>query len=168
SHRHFAGPGFGVDFDFATRRSVLHGVVEQVLQDFAQEARIGANRRKIRRNVSFDDDAFALCAEQSGLGAQVNHVSDAYGAKLNLELSSFDAGELCGMVANNFQKAAVVLVIFEGTAEEGFGEALNRRERSLEFVRDVGDEILAHAFEAAQLGNVMQYDDGTGRFFANS
>ena len=46
--------------------------------------------------------------------------------------------------------------VFERAAQQGFGIAANGRERSAEFVGDVGDKIAAHAFEAFDPGDVMQ------------
>ncbi len=68
------------------------------------------------------------------------------------------------MFENNLNEAAAVFRIVHGAAEERFRESLNSRERRLELVRDIGDEIAADSFQAAQLGDVMQHEDGSGRF----
>ena len=72
--------------------------------------------------------------------------------------------ETNGVIADDFQEAAIVFGIVEGAGEQGFGEALNGGERRFEFVGDVGDEILAHAFQAAEFGDIVKHDDGSGRF----
>ncbi len=54
------------------------------------------------------------------------------------------------MLENNFQKAFAVLRVVDRAGQQGFGKTLDRRERSFEFVRNIGDEIAAHPFESAQ------------------
>ncbi len=64
------------------------------------------------------------------------------------------------MVADDFEKPAVVAWIFESAGKERLGKTLDRREGRLELMRDVGDEIVPHALEPAQLGHIVQYDNG--------
>ena len=47
--------------------------------------------------------------------------------------------------------------------EQRFDVAPHRRERCAQLVRDVGHEVPAYAIGAAQLGDVVQHDDGAGR-----
>ena len=68
------------------------------------------------------------------------------------------------MIADDFQEAAIVFGIIESASEQRFGKALDGGERRFEFVRDVGDEILAHALEAAEFGDIVKHDDGAGGF----
>src|SRR5712691_4383744 len=65
---------------------------------------------------------------------------------------------------DDFEKAPAMLRIVHGAGEQGFREALNGGERGAKFVGNVGDEIAAHAFELAQLGDVVKHDDGAGSF----
>ena len=50
--------------------------------------------------------------------------------------------------------------ILQRAIEQRFGVAANGGERRAQFVRDVGDEILAHALQTLQFGDVVQ--DGEG------
>ena len=98
----------------------------------------------------------------------------ADGRKFHFQFSRFDAGEFeeivgeagetHGVIADDFQEAAIVFGIVQRACEQCFGEALDGGERRFEFVRNVGDEILTHALEAAQFGDVVKNDDGAGRF----
>ena len=68
------------------------------------------------------------------------------------------------MIADDFEKSPVVAWIFDCAGEQRFRETLNRGERRLEFVRDVGDKILPHALQSAQFGDVVKHNDRAGRF----
>ena len=61
-----------------------------------------------------------------------------------------------GLVANNFQEAAIIFLVFERATEQSFGESLNGGERSFELVRNIGDEILSNALQAAQLADIVE------------
>ena len=166
--------GGGGDGDVAARRSVLDGVVEQILQHVAEESGIAANGGKLRRDGDFQSDFLAVGFQQSGFGAGFDEFEQADGGKFQFQFSGFDAGEFQeivgearqahGMIANDFQEAAIVFGIVESASEQRFGKSLDGGERRFEFVRDVGDEILAHALEAAEFGDIVKHDDGSGRF----
>src|SRR5713226_4673160 len=68
------------------------------------------------------------------------------------------------MLEDNFEKAAAVLRVVDGASEEGFRETLNGGERGLKFVRDVRDKIAADALKLAQVGDVVEHDNGAGGF----
>ena len=61
---------------------------------------------------------------------------------------------------NDFDELPVVLLVLQAAVQQGLGVTLDRRQRRTELVRDVGDEILAHAFQALEVGDVMQNRDG--------
>ena len=50
-----------------------------------------------------------------------------------------------------------------GAVEQGFDEALDRGDRRLELVRDVGHEVAADVFQAAKVGHVVEHDHGADR-----
>ena len=166
----FAGRGRGANVDAAAGGSVLDGIVEQVLQDFVKEAGVAAEGGQRWGNINFKSDLLAAGFEEGGLGAAFDEFGDADGSKFELELAGFDARELekivgetieaGGVVANDFEETAIILRIVEGAGEQSFGEAADGGERRLEFVRDVGDEILADALEATEFGDVVEDDDG--------
>src|SRR6185436_8624810 len=54
------------------------------------------------------------------------------------------------------QELDVVLLVAQRTGEQRLDEALDRGQRRLELVRDVGDEVAADALEAPQVGDVVQ------------
>ena len=117
---------------------------------------------------------FLAGLQQCGFGAAFDQFHETHREKFDLDFSGFDAREFQqivgkarethGVVADDFAGSGVVLGIVERAAEKRFGESLNGGERRLEFVRDVGDEILANSFEPAKFSDVMQHDDGAGRF----
>ena len=49
--------------------------------------------------------------------------------------------------------------VVQRAAQKRFGKSLNRGQRRLEFVRDVGHKIAPHALQPAQLRDVMQHQD---------
>ena len=55
------------------------------------------------------------------------------------------------MLEDDLEEADAILRVFNRAGEQSFGETLNRGERRLEFVRYIGDEIAADAFEFAQI-----------------
>ncbi len=113
--------------------------------------------------------------QQSHFRAAFDQLGQAHGEKFQFELAGFDAGELeqivgqtieAGrMIADDFEEAAIIFRIVQGAGEQGFGEAADGGERRLKFVRNVGDEILADALEAAKFGDVVENDDGARRLY---
>ena len=64
------------------------------------------------------------------------------------------------LLVDPFQEPAVDRVVGEGPVEEGLGIGLDRRQRGLELVRRVGDEVLPHPLEAAEVGDVVEDEHG--------
>src|SRR6266849_5715374 len=140
----FGVAGFGADRNLAARERVLRGVVEQILQDFREAAAIAG-------------DVGHAVEGRDGNGDFL------FGGAM---ARSFHAGfdELRDADAADFEKAPAMLRIVHGAGEQRFREALNGGERGAKFVGNVGDEIAAHAFELAQLGDVVKDHDGAGSF----
>ena len=63
------------------------------------------------------------------------------------------------MLDDDFQKSSAVLRIIHGPGEKSFRKSLNRRQRGAEFVRNVRDEISAHALQLSQIRDVVQHED---------
>src|SRR5277367_2731357 len=170
----FARGGGGGDGDVSARRSVLDGVIEEILQHVAEQGGIAAHGGQLRGDGDLQSDFLAIGFEQSGFGAGFDEFEQADGGEFQFHFSGFDAGELeqvvgeareaHGVIADDFQEAAIVFGIVEGAGEKSFGETLDGGERRLEFVGDVGDEVLADALQAAQFGDVVKDDHGSGRF----
>jgi len=171
----FARSGGGGDGDVAAGRSVLDSIVEEILQHVVEQGGITAHGGKLRRDGDLQSDFLAVGFEERGLGARFDELEQADGGKFDFHFSGFDAGEFeeivgeagetHGVIANDFEEAAIVFGIVESAGEESFGKTLDGGERRLEFVGDVGDKILADALEAAEFGDVMKHDDGSGGLF---
>ncbi len=125
-------------------------------------------------NVHLQRDLFLVGLQQGGFRAALNQLHRSDGEELHFQLPRFDPPELQqvvrqasepgGMFADDFEKSPVVAGIFEGAAQQSFRKALNGRQRRLEFMRNVGDEVLADALQAPEFGDVVQHHDGSGWF----
>src|SRR5580658_1832925 len=80
----FARSGGGGDGDVAAGRSVLDGVVEEILQHVAEQGGIAAHGGKLRRDGDFQSDFLAVGFEQSGFGAGFDELEQADGGKFQL------------------------------------------------------------------------------------
>ena len=67
-----------------------------------------------------------------------------------------DVAEPRGLRQDDFDKAPVVVPVFERAVEQRFGIAADGGERGSQFVRDVGDEIPADTLQAFEFGDVVQ------------
>src|SRR5882757_797536 len=74
-----------------------------------------------------------------------------------------EARESSSMLEDDVEEAAAVLRIVQSSGNQSFSKALNRGERGTEFVRDIGNEIAADAFEFAELGDVVEHKYCPGR-----
>ena len=93
------------------------------------------------------------------------------GAEFELQLSGLDAGELQqvfrqagearGVFADDLDEAAAVGGVLQCAGQKCFGETLDGGQGRAELVRYVGHEILADAFQASQVGDVMQHQNGS-------
>ena len=119
---------------------------------------------------------FAAGFQQRGFRAGLDQFHQPHGEKFHFQLSGLDAREFQQIVGQPRQarsawsrmisrKRRLLLGSSSAPAKQRFRESLNGGERRLEFVRDVGDEILAHALQAAQFGDVVQHHHGAGRLF---
>ncbi len=70
-----------------------------------------------------------------------------------------EAGHAVGILADDFQKLTCGNCVFGSAVEQGFSIALNRSERSAEFVGNVGDEVAAGFLDALGFGEVAKYGD---------
>ena len=94
------------------------------------------------------------------------------GAEFQFEPPGFDARKLQqvlgeprqarGVVANDFDEAAAVGGVVQRAAQQRFRKSLDGRQRRAKFVRHVGHEILAHALQPPQFGDVMQHQHRAG------
>ena len=68
------------------------------------------------------------------------------------------------MLPDDFHEPLTVGLVVERAAQQRLGKSLDRRQRGLEFMRNIGHEIPAHALQAAQFRNVMQHQHGATCF----
>src|SRR5262249_21106769 len=61
-----------------------------------------------------------------------------------------------GVGANVLEKAEIMVRVMECAIQQGFDHRLNGGERSLEFVGNVGNEVLTHLLQFAQMTDVPQ------------
>lgn len=170
-----AVPDVSANANVSACAGVLNRVIEKILEHFAQKRGIAAHCGKAGRDFDLQSNLLAAGLEQRGFGAGLDKFGDADGAKFQFEFAGFDArqfqkivgepGETGGVFTDDLEEAPIILRIIDGTGEERFGKTLNRRERGFEFVRNVGNEILAHALEAAKFTDVVQHQHGARGFF---
>ena len=87
-------------------------------------------------------------------------------------LTGFDACELehfedeleesFGLFFDLFEEMAGGGGVIECAGEQCIGTGLDDGEGGFEFVRDAADEIAAHGFESADIGDVTNNDNSTG------
>src|SRR5712691_1687414 len=170
----FGAAGFGADRDLAARERVLRGVVEQILQDFREAAAVAGDVGYAVEGLDGNGDFLFGGAMARSLHAGFDELRDADAANFEFQAVGVhfrehqqilgEAREAAGVLDDDFEKVPAMLRIVHGAGEQGFREALNGGKRGAEFVGNVGDEIAAHAFELAQLGDVVKHDDRAGRF----
>ena len=76
-----------------------------------------------------------------------------------LEHFEYELEESFGLFFDLFEEVGSGIVIFEGTSEECVGAGLDDGEGGFEFVRDTADEIAAHGFESADIGDIADNDN---------
>src|SRR5438132_6602131 len=162
------------DHDLAAGGSVLHGVVEQILQHFGEAAAVGGDVRQVLRQVNGDAQILFGCGTLRGFDAALDELRNAQAADFHIEPVGIHFREFEQIVGepretprvleNDFEKADAVLRIVNGPGEERFRKTLNRGKRGFEFMGNVGYEIAPHTLELAQLGDVVQHDDRAGSF----
>ncbi len=91
---------------------------------------------------------------------------DRDGLELEQLIPRFDAGQAeqvqnqhvqaIGLAGHLTEEVIAMFRVVAGTVQQGFDTHLDDRQRRLQFVRDVGHEVLTKAFEPAQLGGVVQ------------
>src|SRR5216684_815060 len=160
------------DHDLAAGWSVLHGIVQQILQNFGETAAVRGDVRQRLLQIHGDTQVFLGGGALRGFDAALDELGNAQAANLQFQSVAIHfrkheqiVGEPCQplrVLENDLEEADSILRIVEGAGEQRFRKTLNRGERRSEFVGNVGNEITAYALELAQLGDVMQHDDRAG------
>src|SRR6516165_3206886 len=70
-----------------------------------------------------------------------------------------DISEADGVRLDDFREALAVLRVIEASLKQRFGIPANGSERGAKLVRDIGDKILAHPFQALQVSDVVEHRD---------
>src|SRR5216684_7069665 len=169
---HFGAVGGRADHDLAAGRSVLQGVVQQILQNFGKTAAVSGNVRQRLLQIHGDTQIFFGGGTLRGLDAALDELRDAQAADLQFQPVGIhfreheqilgEPREAPGVLENNFEEADTILRIVDSAGEKRFRETLDRRKRRAQLVRNVGDEIAAHAFEFAKFGDVVQHNHRAG------
>ncbi len=102
--------------------------------------------------------------------AAVHERLHADGANFEFQAARFDSrkfqqiirepGQPPRVFADNFDEAFPIGLVVQRAAEKRFGKALNRGQRRLEFVRDIGNKIAPHPLQPAQFRDVVQHQNG--------
>src|SRR5438309_3798968 len=160
--------------DLAASGSVLHGVVEQILQHFGETAAVGGNVGQLLRQVKRDAEIFFGRWALGSFDAALNELGNTEPANLQLEPIGIhfreheqvfrEARETPGVLEDDLEEVEAILRIVDGAGKKRFRKTLNRGERCPEFVGNVGNKIAAHALELAQLGDVVQHNHRAGSF----
>ena len=95
--------------------------------------------------------------QQVPVDAQPDHVGQRHGTQVGNPLLRFDSCQLqkvahqlveaFGLLVDRLQEPDAYIEIVEGAVEQSLDASLDGRQRGLELVRGVGDELLPHLFE---------------------
>src|SRR5581483_6322148 len=160
--------------NFAALGRVLNGVLKQIVQNFREPPAVSGNVwqafRQARRKAKF----LLLGVRLRRFDAAFHKLRNGKAPYLELEPRGVHLGqhekvlreprESPRMLQNDLQETLSVLRIVDRACKKGLREALNGCERRAKFVRDVGDEIPADAFEFSQIRDVMKDDYGAVGF----
>ncbi len=69
-----------------------------------------------------------------------------------------DRVQAVGLLGHDPQEPLGVDRVVHGAVEQRFDKALDRRDRRLQLVRDVGHEVAADVFQLAKVGDVVEHD----------
>src|SRR5258707_1134739 len=171
---YFGAVGGRTDHDLAAGRSVLHRVVQQILQNFGETAAVSGNIRQRLLQIHGDTQIFFGGGAVSGFDAALDKLRNAQTAYFQLQLVSIHFGEheqIVGepretprVLKNDLEKAHAILRVVDGAREKRFRKTLDGGKRRAQFMRNTGDEIAAHALEFAKFGDVVQHQHSAGRF----
>src|SRR5260221_242985 len=123
---HFGAIRRGPDHDLAPSRSVLHGVVQQVLQNFSETAAVGHSYAQRLLQIHGDAQIFFGGSALRGLDAALDELSDAEPANLQFQLVGIhfrkleqivgEPGEAPRMFENDLEEAQAVLRVVDRPA----------------------------------------------------
>ena len=151
---------------------VLQRVVEQILQHLLQAIGVAAHGRKSFGEANAERELPGAALNRA-VSTQDSITSDRHGPEFELQLSGFDARKLqqvfgqareaSGVIADDLDEALAIGRVVQRAAQQRFRKALNGGERGAKFVRDIGDEILPDPFQAPQLADLVQHQNGAVR-----
>src|SRR5580658_3512575 len=165
-------PGSHLDLDFTARPVELDGVIKQIDKDLLQP-KLMANDRYVVQFFAQQPDALQARGGFHGAdgGFERGADGDRVGRRRDSARLKFrkrqqvrgDVAEPGGLRKDDFDEAPVIPQVLETAVQQGFGVAPDGGERSSELMRDVSDKILAYAFQAFQLGDVVQNRERSSR-----
>ena len=114
-----------------------------------------------------------LGAAAVGLDARLQHRDQAKRPVVEDLLAPLEPGqaeqvedqlvESLDLLVDSLEESDVDRLVVEGPIEQGLGVGLDRGQGRLELVGGVGDEVLPHPLEPAQLGHVVEDEHGPRR-----
>ena len=155
--------------DPGTRLGVADGVVQQVAHGGGDEGGVATHPQSLG-TTGHEGDLAAVGLDAHpvhGLGDDVVDVNDL---RLGQGVALLEAGELDDLLDQDAQAAGLLahapgVVAHEvgvvGAGLDGLGQQLDRADRGLELVGDVGDEVAAHGLDPAGGGVVLNEDEHT-------
>src|SRR5581483_11576111 len=163
------------DTDFAPFGRIFDGVRDQVLQDVLNFVHVRLGDDMLRLEVNDQGMLIGHAAlRMHDLFRRLAHVHllevhlDAFHALLldagDIEQVVDEAAEAVNVGLDDAVELAPVfarvpLLVF--VVQQRADEALHRRERRAQFVRDDGDELRLHALQVANVGDVVEDNDGS-------
>src|SRR5262245_59265639 len=155
--------------DAPGRARVLDRVVDQVVEHLRHGLLVAAHPQ----GALAAPDLEAQALRRQGWLAQaqhaVEHLAPVDRRALDRELARLDArqaeevghqvGQPLHVGVDALKELDVVALVVQRAREQRLDEALDRGQRGLQLVRDVGDEVAPDALQAPQLRDVVQHDD---------
>ena len=156
-------------------RGVLDGVVDQVVDDLADGLLVGEDHGLVVQpaRVERRGSRFLVCgAAAVRLDARFQHRDQVQRSVVEDLLARLEPGqaeqvedqlvEPLGLLVDSLEEPGVDRLVVEGPVQQGLGVGLDRGQRRLELVGGVGDEVLPHPLEPAQLGDVVEDETAPG------
>ena len=157
-----------IDVDMAARPIVLDGIVEKIHDHFPEQAAVRPDfcivHGAVDGNFLFHQDRFHEFHDI------LDQIAQAQPVGMDLALAIFDAGqvhdffdhlqEAQGFLADERPEMDDVVFILENTRRQDFGEAADRREGRLQFMRYIRCKFPAQLFPMFLFGHVVDDEEG--------
>ncbi len=152
--------------DLAGVPRVFHGVGQEIQNGLLHGVRIGPKRGHVLLNVKMKGEALLHQWVLHRADRRIRHIHQAGGTQAVDLLALLDLGEVeyvvhqpgeaFALIDDGLQVLCARLLIARAAQRQGFGEHPDGRQRGLQLVRYVGDELGAHFGEAYVAVDVPQ------------